>query len=414
MKPRTRWAIGIAVLALVAIGAALIPGSPVRRWWDVRQTQQTTTPAKPNASASQDPVDHSGMPGMTAEPGAGGTPETENTIVISQEKLQSVGVRFESAQRRSLERLIRTVGHAEIDERLWAHVNIKLEGWIEELGVNYTGERVERGQLLFTLYSPELLATQREYLLALRAANILKNNPSSRAIDNSLSLVESSRQRLRLWDITEEQIRELERTGEASKTVAFYSPIRGTVIKKTAVAGMKVSPGEEMYTIADLSQIWIVADIYEYELPFIRVGQGAVVSLSYDPSRVVNGRVAFIYPTLDPETRTAKVRLETPNPGERIKPGMYANVELKIPLGRRLVVPRDAVLETGERQIIFINHGEGKLEWRNAKLGVQAGDWVEILEGVKEGEQIVTSANFLIDSESRLKSAVGGMAGMSH
>lgn len=414
MKPRTQWAIGIAVLTLVAAGAALIPGSPVRRWWDVRQTQQTTHPAKPSASPSQDPVDHSRMPGMTAEPGADAVQETANTIVISQEKLQSVGVRFELAQRRSMDRLIRTVGRAEMDERRLAHVNIKLEGWIEELRVNYTGERVERGQLLFTLYSPELLATQREYLLALRAANILKNNPSTRAIDNSLSLVESSKQRLRLWDITDAQIQELERTGEASKTVAFYSPIGGTVIKKTAVAGMKVNPGEEMYTISDLSQLWIVADIYEYELPFIRLGQSAVVSLSYDPGRLVNGRVAFIYPALDPETRTAKVRFEVPNPGERLKPEMYANVELKIPLGLRLAVPRDAVLETGERQIIFINHGEGKLEWRNAKLGVQAGDWVEILEGLKEGEQIVTSANFLIDSESRLKSAIGGMAGMKH
>lgn len=414
MKRGTRWAIGITVVVLAAIGAALIPGSPLRGWWEARQTARITPAAKPSASSGKDQPDHSGMPGMPAEPGGGALPGTANSLVISQEKLQSIGVRFEAAQRRSLERLIRTVGRAEMDERRLAHVNIKLEGWIQELRVNYTGERVERGQLLFTLYSPELLATQREYLLALKAASILKNNPSSRAIDNSLSLVESSKQRLRLWDITEEQIQELERTGEATKTVAFYSPIGGTVIKKTAVAGMKVNPGEEMYTISDLSQLWIVADIYEYELPFIRLGQSAVVSLSYDPGRLVNGRVAFIYPALDPETRTAKVRFEVPNPGERLKPEMYANVELKIPLGLRLAVPRDAVLETGERQIIFINHGEGKLEWRNAKLGVQAGDWVEILEGLKEGEQIVTSANFLIDSESRLKSAIGGMAGMKH
>lgn len=414
MKPGTRWAIGIGAVALAAIGAALIPGSPGRRWWEARQTAQPTPAAKSSASSGQDSVDHSGMPGMSAEPGGGAVPGTANTVVISQEKLQSIGVRFEPAQRRSLERLIRTVGRAEIDERRLARVNIKLEGWIQDLGVNFTGEKVERGQLLFTLYSPELLATQREYLLAIKAADILKNNPSVRAIDNSLSLVESSKQRLRLWDITDAQIQELERIGEASKTVAFYSPISGTVIKKTAVAGMKVSPGEEMYTISDLSQLWILADIYEYELPFIRIGQSAVVSLSYDPGRVVNGRVAFIYPSLDPETRTAKVRFEVPNPGERLKPEMYANVELKIPLGKRLAVPREAVLESGERHVIFINHGEGKLEWRNAKLGVQAGDWVEILEGLKEGEQIVTSANFLIDSESRLKSAIGGMAGMSH
>jgi Cu(I)/Ag(I) efflux system membrane fusion protein len=414
MKPGTRWAIGIGIVGVAAIGATLIPGSPLRRWWEARQTAQVTPSAKATDPSGQDQSAHAGMPGMPAEPGGGAVPETANTIVISQEKLQSVGVRFEPAQRRSLERLIRTVGRAEMDERRLAHVNIKLDGWIQDLGVNYTGEKVARGQLLFTLYSPELLATQREYLLALKAASILKNNPSTRAIDNSLSLVESSKQRLRLWDITDAQIQDLERTGEASKTVAFYSPISGTVIKKTAVAGMKVNAGEEMYTISDLSQLWIVADIYEYELPFIRLGQSAVVSLSYDPGNVVSGRVAFIYPSLDPETRTAKVRFEVPNPAERLKPEMYANVELKIPLGRRLAVPRDAILETGERQVIFINHGEGKLEWRNAKLGVQAGDWVEILEGLKEGEQIVTSANFLIDSESRLKSAVSGMAGMSH
>jgi Cu(I)/Ag(I) efflux system membrane fusion protein len=268
----------------------------------------------------------------------------ENTVEISPEKLQSVGVRFEAAERRTMEREIRTVGRAEIDERRQARVNVKIEGYIQDLNVNYTGQRVERGQLLFTLYSPELLATQREYLLALKATNMLKSNPSPRVVEDSFSLLESARQRLKLWDITDAQIEELERTGQASRTVAFYSPIGGVVTEKKALAGARVSPGDEIYTIADLSQIWIVADIYEYELPFIQTGQRAVVTLSYDPGRVLNGRASFIYPTLDPETRTAKVRFEVPNPGERIKPSMYANVELKIPLGRRLAVPRDAVL----------------------------------------------------------------------
>lgn len=196
--------------------------------------------------------------------------------------------------------------------------------------------------------------------------------------------------------------------------MTFYSPISGVVIDKKVVAGARVSPGDDIYTIADLSQIWIVADIYEYELPFIQVGQRAVVSLPHDPSRMLNGRVSFFYPILDRETRTAKVRFDVPNPGERIKPEMYANVELKIPLGRRLAVPRDAILETGERQIIFVHHSRGTVEWRNAVIGVQAGDWVEIREGLQEGEHIVTSANFLLDSEVRLKAAIGGMTGMKH
>jgi Cu(I)/Ag(I) efflux system membrane fusion protein len=185
-------------------------------------------------------------------------------------------------------------------------------------------------------------------------------------------------------------------------------------MKKVALAGMYVKPGDELYTIADLSQIWITADIYEYELPFVKVGQTATVSLSYDPRTVLKGRIVFIYPTLDPQTRTAKVRFELANPGELLKPGMYANVELKIPLGTRLVVPPDAILDSGERQVMFIHHGGGRLEWRTVKLGVRTGDWVEVLEGLKEEDHIVTSANFLIDSESQLKAAVGGMKGMQH
>jgi Cu(I)/Ag(I) efflux system membrane fusion protein len=186
------------------------------------------------------------------------------------------------------------------------------------------------------------------------------------------------------------------------------------VIEKTAVAGMRVMPGEVLYTIADLSKIWVIADIYEYELPLIQAGQTAQVSLSYAPQTVFTGRIAFVYPTVDPETRTAKVRFELDNPKELLKPGMYANVELAVPLGKRLAVSKDAVLESGERQIIFIHHGGGQLEWRNVKIGLRGGDWVEIVEGLQEGEHIVTSANFLLDSESQLKSAVGGMAGMKH
>lgn len=338
----------------------------------------------------------------------------ENSLVISPERLQSIGVRFEPAQRRPLDRTIRTVGRVEVDERQLARVTVKLEGWIDKLYVNYTGEQVKPGQMLFTLYSPELLATQEEYLIALRSSRMLGKSDFPEVSEGARALLESSRRRLLLWDIRASHIHDLERTGKVMTTLPIHAPRGGTVINKMAVAGLQTKPGDELYTIADLSRIWIVGDIYEYEMPLIAIGQTAKVSLSYSPEVSLQAHIGFIYPTVDPQTRTAKVRFEVDNPGEKLKPGMYANVELLVPLGLRLVVPKDAVLESGERQIVFIHQGGGRLEWRTARIGLRSGDWVEILEGVKEGEHVVTSANFLIDSESQLKAAVGGMPGMKH
>lgn len=337
-----------------------------------------------------------------------------HSMFISPERLQSIGVRFEPALRRPLERAIRTVGRVEVDERLLARVTVKLEGWIDRLFVNYTGEPVKQGQVLFTLYSPELLATQEEYLIALRSSRTLGKSDIPEVAEGAKALLESSRRRLLLWDIRESHIHDLERTGKVLTALPIHAPRGGTVINKMAVAGLQTRPGEELYTIADLSRIWIVGDIYEYEMPLVAIGQTAQVSLSYAPEISLRARIGFIYPTVDPETRTARVRFEMDNPGERLKPGMYTHLELKVPLGLRLAVPKDAILESGERQIVFIHLGGGRLEWRNAKIGLRSGDWVEILEGVGEGEHVVTSANFLIDSESRLKSAVGGMPGMKH
>ncbi|WP_455378775.1 efflux RND transporter periplasmic adaptor subunit, partial [Petrachloros mirabilis] len=250
------------------------------------------------------------------------------------------------------------------------------------------------------------------YLLALQSYRELGKSEFPEVSRGSKELLEATRRRLELWDIRENHIRDLERTGKVLRTLPIHSPISGTVIRMEARAGTYVTPGTELYFIADLSHIWVLADIYEYELPYIKIGQKATVTLSYDPDMKLQGHVGFIYPTLDPKTRTAKVRFELDNPGEKLKPDMYANVELKIPLGTRLVVPRDAILESGERQLLFIHHGGGQLEWRNVKLGARAGDLVEVKEGLKEGEHVVTGANFLIDSESQLKAAVGGMAGM--
>lgn len=347
-------------------------------------------------------------------PQTGSAAESPNTTLIPLERLQTIGVTFEPATRRSVDRIIRTVGRVEIDERLLSRVTIKLEGWVEQLFVSFTGEHVKKGQKLFTLYSPELVATQEEYLIALSSSRTLGKSEFPEVARGAQALLESSRRRLLLWDIKPWHIRDLEQTGEVLLTLPIHAPRTGTVINKTALVGLQTKPGDELYTIADLSHIWIIGDIYEYELPFIEIGQIATVTLSYVPDWRFQAHVTFIYPTIEPQTRTAKVRFELDNPGEKLKPGMYANLELKIPLGVRLVVPKDAVLESGERQIVFIHHGGGRLEWREARIGQRSGDWVEILDGIQQGEHVVTSANFLIDSESQLKAAIGAMPGMKH
>jgi len=416
MRTQPRSILRRMVVGITVVWTVLLLSPMPERGWSPALLQSPTVLAAPPAPAgrSQAGQTRAGAGGHTDHTVHAPPPAATNVMTISPERLQAVGVKFELARRRPLDRTIRTVGLVEIDERRLAHVNIKLEGWIDELFVNSTGERVQKGQKLFTLYSPELVATQTEYLLALKSRRTLGGSAFPEVAEGAASLVEVTRRRLALWDITEDHIEDLERTGKVLRTLPIHAPQSGTVIKKVALAGMHVNPGAELYTIADLSHVWIIADIYEYELPFVKVGQTATVTLSYDPGTTLLGRIAFLYPTLDPQTRTAKVRFELANPGERLKPGMYTNVELKIPLGTRLVVPTDAILDSGERQLIFIHLGDGQLAWRTVKLGVRAGDWVEVLEGLKAHEHVVTSANFLLDSESQLKAAVSGMKGMQH
>lgn len=340
-------------------------------------------------------------------------PVPAGTVTIPPERLQTIGVKYDQVARRPLEKIIRTVGRVAVDERRLAKVTIKFHGWIEKLLVSATGDHVKKGQILFTIYSPDLVATQEEYLLALQSRKQLGESEFPEVARGSKELLEATRRRFQLWDITEDHIRELERTGKVMKTLPIHSPITGTVIKKEALAGAHVEPGEELYTIADLSRLWILADIYEYELSFVKVGQLAAVTLSYEPGIALTGRVGFIYPTLDPKTRTARVRFELDNPDEKLKPDMYANVELRVDLGTRLAIPQEAVIESGQKQVVFLHHGGGRLEPRLIKTGIKTGEWYEVLEGIQEGEHVVTSANFLIDSESRLKAVVEGMGGMA-
>ncbi|HAT1924075.1 TPA: efflux RND transporter periplasmic adaptor subunit [Legionella pneumophila] len=333
----------------------------------------------------------------------------KNEMVIDPVRLQAIGITSEPVCRKLIEKTIRTVGRVEADERRVAHIHVRFDGWIEQLFINFTGEKVKKGQALFTVYSPELVATQQEYLLALNAQKILSKNTTSSAARGAQGAFQAAHQRLLLWGISEKEIEQLKRTGKITRTMTIDSPIQGTVLKKMVLIGMRIEPGDELYTIADLSRLWVLGDIYEYELPYIKLGQTADLTLTYLPNELFKAKLDFIYPTIDMKTRTAKVRFEVDNQKEQLKPGMYVNLELKVPLGERLVVPKNAVLLTGERAVVFIYHGNGKIEWRDVTVGVRAGDLLEIVKGVKEGDKIITSANFLIDSESQLKAAMGGM-----
>jgi Cu(I)/Ag(I) efflux system membrane fusion protein len=334
------------------------------------------------------------------------------TVQISPERQQLIGVKFGTVEIKPLEKVIRTVGRVDYDEKRLTTISPKIGGWIEDLFVDFTGRFVQQGEPLLTLYSPELVSTQEEYLLALRAKKELVKSPFSEIASSGNSLAESARRRLKLWDITDDQIKALEESGQPKKTVTLYSPFSGIVLEKVAYKGMNVMPGMALFKLADLSIVWLYADIYEYELPFIRLGQQASIQLSYLQGENFTGKAIYIYPSLNPETRTAKVRFEIPNPHGKLKAEMYANVEIKVHLGRKLTVPEGAIIDTGIRQLAIIDKGSGYFEPREVKVGAKVDNYYEVIKGLKAGERVVTSANFLIDSESKLKEAMGGMAGM--
>ncbi|HEY5163237.1 MAG TPA: efflux RND transporter periplasmic adaptor subunit, partial [Terriglobales bacterium] len=311
--------------------------------------------------------------------------------------------------RETLVRDVQTNGQVTADETKIAHVHVKISGFIEKVFVDSVGQLVKKGQPLFTIYSPDLVSTQEEYLIAKRGEKTLGNSPFAEVAQGSQSLLRSTRERLKLWDISDEQIRKLDESGEVSRTLTFYSPISGFVTDRKAFPQTSVTPETELYTVSDYSTIWVNADIFEYEVPFVKLGQQAEVQLSYYPGKTWRGRVSFIYPTVDPATRTIKVRMEFPNADFQLKPQMFADVKLKIDYGNQIVVPQEAVLDSGKEQTVFVAHEGGSFEPRKITAGAKVGGMVMVLSGLKAGETVVTSGNFLIDSESRLKSAAGSM-----
>jgi len=332
-----------------------------------------------------------------------------NEVKVSTAKVQKLGVKVEAASLRELTRPIRAAGRIEIDERRLHNVAPKFEGWVEKLHVNATGQPVAKGQPLFEAYSPELVSAQREYQLAAQGLAALKDAPAD-AQASMRRLAEAALARLANWDVSAEQIERLKSGGEATRTLTYRAPAGGVVLEKKAVAGMRFMPGEMLFQIADTGGVWVIADVFERDIGSLRVGQKASVSINAYPDRMFEGRVAYIYPTLKAETRTVPIRVELANPGGLLKPAMYASVEVGSGSTAKVVtVPTSAVIDSGTRQTVLVQKAEGRFEPREVKLGARGDDYVEVKEGVKEGEPVVVAANFLIDSESNLKAALGGM-----
>jgi Cu(I)/Ag(I) efflux system membrane fusion protein len=325
------------------------------------------------------------------------------TVVITAEKQVLAGVRTSLVKREALVRDVRTTAEIVADETRIAHVHVN------KVFVDYVGQLVKKGDPLFTLYSPDLVSTEEEYLIAKRGNTTLGNAPFKEVAQGAQSLFDSTRQRLKLWDISDEQIKELDESGKVSKDLTFYSPITGFVTDRKAFPQTSVTPDTELYTVSDLSTVWATADIYEYEVPYIRLGQKVTLTLSYYAGKTYTGTVSYIYPTVDPQTRTVKVRMQIPNPGFALKPQMFADAQLRVDYGMKVLIPSEAVLDSGTVQQVFVVHPGGVFEPRKVTLGPVIDGNVAVLSGLKPGETVVTSGNFLIDSESRLKSAMGGM-----
>jgi RND family efflux transporter MFP subunit len=337
-----------------------------------------------------------------------------NQIVISTDKVQKLGVRTEAARVRPLGKVVRAAGRIEPDERRVHVVAPKFEGYVERLHVNATGQPVGKGQALFDVYSPDLVSAQREYAIAAQGMQDL-NGADAQAQAGMRELAEASLTRLRNWDIPAEQLRALEKSGAAKRTLTLRSPVSGIVTEKKAVQGMRFMPGEALFQITDLSSVWVVADVFEQDIAMLSTGAQAVITVDAYPGRRFDGRVSYIYPTLNVATRTVQVRIELDNHGQMFKPGMFAHLELAAaPRAPAVTVPVSAVIDSGTRRIVLVRLSEGRFEPRTVSTGLRGEDYIEVLNGVGEGEQVVVAANFLIDAESNLKAAVAGFGHAGH
>lgn len=367
-------------------------------WWKSHKpTAESHPPASAQSSNSQD--------SLSAIAPVSDTPLA--SLQLTPQRMQSIGVKLGTAQFKQVESELRVTGTVEADERRIAYVQTRFPGWLRNVYADSTYQYIRKGQQLFTIYSPDLVTTEQEYLLAKKNSELLNTSTVSGVATGAQTLLTAARERLAQWEVPDSEIEKLDSTGKVITDLTFNSPVSGYVTERNALPNMYVQPETRLYTVVDLSTVWVYAQVFQTDLGKVKSGDPAEVTVDAYPGKTFRGRVDYILPQVDMNTRTAKVRLVFPNPGLKLTPGMYVNVVMKLPLGRQLVVPTSAIFHSGTRQLIFVNHGEGQFEPRDVQTGLQVGEQVVITKGVKTGESIVTSANFLIDSESQLQAAAG-------
>jgi RND family efflux transporter MFP subunit len=372
--------------------------------------RSTMNPGEVSDHPGKDSMGMEMVPFTVEEPSAS-APKGLAAVSVSPQEAQRIGVTYGTAEVMPLAREVRTSARIVPDETRLFRVNTKVGGWVDKLYVDVTGQAVRRGQPLLSIYSPELVASQQELLSAIQAQKQLSQSPYPSVSQGGADLVDAARRRLRLWDISEAQIERIEKTASVERDVTLYAPAGGYVTEKDVLPGQRIAPGDPLMVVADLSTVWAEADVYQSDLPYVKVGMPVTVTLPYWPGKSFSGNVSFLDPFLDPQSHTLKARLQIANPGLLLKPDMYGDAHLSYPLGDVLAVPESAVLPTGEQNIVFKAGPDGALTPVDVTLGPRAGGFFQVISGLEAGDRVVTSANFLIDSESSLKAALQAVAG---
>jgi Cu(I)/Ag(I) efflux system membrane fusion protein/cobalt-zinc-cadmium efflux system membrane fusion protein len=398
-NPKTRRALVIAVTLNAVLAAALL-----YVWW-----------RSPHAIASQPATQDSSQ--RTAERGANsnssqGEAATNNEpslapVQLTPQRLQSIGVKLETAELKQVQVELRVTGNVDVDERRVAFVQTRFPGWIRKVYGDATYQYIRKGQPLFTIYSPDLVTTEQEYLLAKKNSEQVRTSTVTGVSTSAVALLSAARERLTQWEVPDSEIEKLETTGKVITDLTFNSPVSGYITEKNALPNMYVQPESKLYMIADLSTVWVNAQIFQTDIGRIKPGDSATVTVDAYPGKTFKGRVDSILPQVDMNTRTVRARLVFPNPGLMLKPGMFVNIVLATPSGKRLTIPASSIFHSGTRNLVFVNKGEGNFEPREVELGPRVGDDYVVLKGIKPGESLVTSANFLIDSEAQLQAAAG-------
>ncbi len=396
---RAAFRIALSAAILLAIGLGYTE-------WRSRRVDHTT------AADSQSRVKNTSSAGtVNAGTNSAATPAAPLApIQLSPQRLQSIGVKTGTVEAKPVYNELRTVGNVDVDEQLESSIQLRFAGWIQEVFANYTYQYVHKGQPLFTIYSPDLITTEREYLIATQNKSLLAASTVPGVASGAASLLSATAERLRQWQVPSREIARLKATGQVRNAIEIDSPVSGFITERNTLPHMYARPETRLYTIANLSTVWVYANVFQNEISQIKIGDPARVTVDAYPGRTFYGRVDYIWPQVDLNTRTVKVRMAFSNPGLKLMPGMFVNVAMKIPLGRQLAIPASGVFQTGTQDMVFIDRGGGYLEPRQVELGPQAGNDFVVLKGLKAGEQIVTSANFLVDSESQLQAAIGSFA----